>query len=695
MSDNLLRYMDKVLEYEERGFVDEAVYLCDKLLGCFSEETEYLLVEKAKLEFRNHRYKDALFDFIQAYSIKMDVNLYNLILDAYLEPNLDALQKKYQENLSLLDNYPFYYHEFNEDALDLYVLWQDEEIVWLVNTSKKTFGCLERKVDYEQKQEEASVMIVDCLWNDDLLRVEQMTRTQSAFMDMENPYYLVYDYNFWKLVLQVCDLEVLTTSKRVVFLIGVNKLLEYFQDDMAIMPHHTIFCEGQKEYGIWIGFLEETKKREYSQNINNIKLYYADHENEIIRNIKSGYPRILFYTSRFTTALQYHSRDCAQAAQRLGCESELLLESDGLHRITKLTMSKHVWDFKPDIVFCIDHFRFDKKEIPKEVVYITWIQDYLEWIMNDETPKKLVKTDFILNHFVTAGVLEQHGYPIDRIMPAMICANSELYKPYSLTDDEKIEYGADICMICHASDVEQFSRDILKMFSNTKDIAAMVENFFYDYKILIKEGTFFYLERDFQEFFRQYASEFYQINLCSKFIEEFTKAVFIPFTERAYRQALADWLIEAGYTNIKLWGKGWLMEERYQPYAMGTAPNGEVMSKILQSSKIVLGNNFFGTGAARAWETMLSGAFYMSNYVPPQVDRVDIRSVLKEEHELVMFYDQNDLITKIDYFLHHEEERKRMADIGRTCALERATFDSLMKRTITFLQDYFLGLKTK
>lgn len=642
MNDYLLKYVDKVLEYEERGFVDEAVYLCDKLIESVPDETEYLLTEKAKLEFRNHRDKDALLDFIRAYAITMDENLYHLILEAYLEPNKDELVKKYQENVRLLDTYPYYFYEADDGSLDLYVLWQDEEIICIVNTSEKTFGCLERKADHEQKQEEMSVMIVNCLWNDDLLAVEQMTRIQEPFMDMENPCYLVYDYSFWKLVLQVCDIEDLTKSKRVVFLIGINKMSEYFQDSMAMMPQRILFCEGGEKYGTCLVFLEEAKEREYRQNLNNMELYYADHERDIVQNIKSGYPKILFYTSRFTTALQYHSRDCAQAAQQLGCKTELLLEPDGLHRITKLEMTKHIWEFKPDIVFCIDHFRFEKREIPKEAVHIVWIQDYLDWIMNDETPKQLMKNDFILNHFVTAGVLEQYGYPSDRIMPAMICANSEIYRPCLLSEDVKEKYSADICMICHASDAEVFSRDIIKMFSNSKDIASMLKNFFYDYKKLVKEGTLFYLEEEFGAFFKQYASEFYQINLRSEFIEQFTRMVFIPFSERAYRQALADWLIEAGYTNIKLWGKGWLAEERYRPYAMGIAPNGEDMSKILQCSKIVLGNHFFGTGAARAWESMLSGAFYMSNYVPPEMDRVDIRSVLKEDHELVMFYDSTD-----------------------------------------------------
>ena len=88
------------------------------------------------------------------------------------------------------------------------------------------------------------------------------------------------------------------------------------------------------------------------------------------------------------------------------------------------------------------------------------------------------------------------------------------------------------------------------------------------------------------------------------------------------------------------------------------------------------------TAAARAWESMLSGAFYMSNYIPPEEDCIDIRMIMKADEEVVMFYDKQDFLNKVEYYLSHEEERNRMAPIGQKVALERMTYDSLMKKVL-------------
>jgi len=115
---------------------------------------------------------------------------------------------------------------------------------------------------------------------------------------------------------------------------------------------------------------------------------------------------------------------------------------------------------------------------------------------------------------------------------------------------------------------------------------------------------------------------------------------------------------------------------------MGPAENGEVLSKIYQSSKIVIGNNVGTSAAARAWETMLSGGFYMANYIPPEEDGVDIRKIMKVDEELVMFHEREDLIEKIQFYLTNEKERQRMSLIGHKAALERMTFDKTMQRVI-------------
>ena len=139
--------------------------------------------------------------------------------------------------------------------------------------------------------------------------------------------------------------------------------------------------------------------------------------------------------------------------------------------------------------------------------------------------------------------------------------------------------------------------------------------------------------------------------------------------------------MDAGYTNIKLWGNGWSDNEKYREYAMGPAENGETLSKIYQASKIVIGNNILTTAAARAWESMLSGAFYLSNYIPENADITDIRKVL-EEKDYVMFHTKEELLEKVSYYLSHEEERLKMVQRGRKAALAKMTYDSLMKRVL-------------
>jgi len=106
----------------------------------------------------------------------------------------------------------------------------------------------------------------------------------------------------------------------------------------------------------------------------------------------------------------------------------------------------------------------------------------------------------------------------------------------------------------------------------------------------------------------------------------------------------------------------------------------------MQSSKIVLGNNFFYTGVARAWESMLSGAFYMSNNVPENEDLVNIRTIMTENENLVIFYDKKDLLHKINFYLHNEKERKKMIENGRKRALETMTFDAAMIKTMNFIK---------
>lgn len=691
MDNLLIHYLNKMLEMEEGGYINEAIILADKICETFPEDRTTILLEKGKMEFRNGHEKKALIDLIKAYEISKNDEIFHLILEAYYLPNKLKMNTIFLKNKELLNNYPHYRNEDIDNISDILPIWQDDEDLIWIDYNEKNFIVNRRKIGVSKGiSKNEVILLANQLWLDVILECVKCSGIESPFLDEEYPIYLVYDRKSWILFMQIVDITALINIGRIVFLVGQQKIIEYFNEDMVLFPTKSNYDTLEKDGELLItDTIFNNQLIEYNKNIKEIVNYYQNKKDEINEHIKAGKPRILFCTSRFTTILQYHTRDCMSSMKELGCETRLIIEPDGLHRINNNILAKYVMQLKPDIIFSIDHFRFEScKWIPKEIVWVTWIQDYLPYILDKETPSKLTDRDFIMNHFITWKEIEKIGYPSSRMMDAPVVANKNIYKPYILTKTEKQEYEAEICMVCHGSDIEGIISSLLHNFEKNIELKKIVEQLLYDYcQLVISDEFILHTKDEIYEFINEYIKQFYNIRFNENFISALGEFILLELNQNIYRQAMADWLIEAGYTNLKLWGNGWLKNPKYTSYAMGPAQNGEILSKILQSTKIVLGNNILGTGAARAWESMLSGAFYMSNYVPPEVDIVDIRKIMREGEDLVMFHDKQDLLNKVNYYLSHETERKQMAEKGRQAALKTMTYNALMRRLLEFLKN--------
>ncbi len=684
----LNKYMNKAFEYEEKGYVEEAIQLCSKCMQAFPEYKNELELEIAKMNYRNEKKEQALIQFFTLYQKTGDHEIHDLILEAYYWVRQQEFEERYQENYKQLVQYSNYFGNQEPTEIRYYPILEGKDWIWYYDSTEKVFKDIERHKITMKNPDDTVYLCKDLLWLEDILALEKMTRKVNPFMDMENALLLVYQKETWELLLQIVDLRSLLQLDRIVFYGDKNQLEASFVEDGIRLPSVVIGNVLNEVLDI-INQSRERMLLEYKKYQKETTEYYKENGEMVIQHIKEGKPKILFITSRFTTVLQYHTRDCKAAAEKMGLETELMIEKDRLLTGFNGTVQmRQISKFKPDIIFCIDHFRSERGYIPDEVVWITWIQDDLPHILNPETPLKFIERDFVMNHFITWNVIKNVGYPDSRTMDAPIVANGNLYKPYELTEEEKERYGADICMVCHAADAEEYMSDILDRFQGSP-FKMVIENLLNDYsRLVMGEGVILYKKEDIAEFIKEYFKEFYSRE-CPRQLLSFMTEEMMRFSQRIFRQALADWLIEAGYENLKLWGNGWKKSPKYKKYAMGAAENGEVLSKILQSTKIVLGNNFNVTGAARAWESMLSGTFYMSNYVPPEADATDIRTVLKEGENFVMFYDKPDLLCKVEYYLTHEDERKQMAMKGRQAALETMTYDSFMKKMLAYIKNYF------
>lgn len=683
MLEQLNKEINKAFDLEEAGHFEEAVILCQKCAQEFPEHQSEIEIEIAKMNYRNGREEVALLQLLQLYDQTKEQEILEFVLEVFYYSCQEEYDRQYQENCSHLENYAYFYGETKElELLRYYPIYVGEQNIWYYDSEAGRFGRIQRYEIVEEEVVDCVYLSRDLLWLEEILKLEKHSRMQKPFMDMENSLLLVYRRETWELLLQILDLRGLMDLDRIVFYENADRLETSFLQDGVAFPDGFLIKEDVDNL---IGTVDNIH-RVYVAECEKYKAealeYYREHGEEIMRHIKEGTPRILFMTSRFTTALQYHTKACQRTADRMHLETELVIEKDRLGRdCSILICQRKIARFKPDIVFVINHFRFEHTllEGMDNLVYVCWFQDPMPLFLDTASPAKLGNRDIILKHYITWDRILEIGYDQRRMLDAPIPADSHIYKPYFLSPEEKAKYTCDICFVCHTSTIDAWIEEISGLQGKVKQIFY---EFCKGYQSLVYEiGKPFYGEEEFREYIRIGLE---QSGLCAEehTIKVIAAKMYFELNHLVYRQALVDWLLDAGYTNLKLWGNGWQANPKYAAYAMGPAQNGETLSKIYQASKIVMGNNIMTSAAARAWESMLSGAFYMGNFIPPKEDTVDIRKIMKEGEELVIFYDREDLLQKVEYYLNHEEERQRMAGIGHKAALERMTFDKLMQKMI-------------
>ena len=663
---------------EEIGGSQEAVDLLQKMKQIFSDHVSEIEIRILEYMYKQEQYEDVL---NEVWSCQVDdEHIYHWLLEKYYTPFQKETEALRKCNMDCLARYKYYYgtaDEMNITAL-LYNGY-DTLFFYEGDMLKKHIGISE----IEMKDNEV-VLIANALNIDSLAEQVRKTRYKGTRPCYEVPVYLYYDENIFEALVQCADIQNLLADNRVVILVGEEQLRCFFDNTQVRFPNR---CIGHE-----ISWIIDILSEQVRQNAERLRIarmeveqYYSRAQGDIDQRIRKRHPKILFRTCYFTTVLQYHTRDMKLAAEHLGLETQMSIEQGAIFDISELDYYSTLNVFRPDVIVCLDHFRGERED-PKEIVWITWIQDPIPHIMDKATPLKLGNRDFVLNHFTTWKEFREIGYPVERMMDAPIPSNHEVYQPYALTIQEMQKYGSDICFVCHASDVDKHILEVAQQFS--EEIGVAIAAIYKGYQQYAYEsGIFFYSKSVFRAYLKGAFIQQYGFNLLDSVLNFLAEDMYMWFNQRVFRETLVDWILDAGFTNLKLWGNGWKTNPKYAPYAMGPAENGKTLSKVYQASKIVVGNNIMTTAAARAWETMLSGGFYLSNYIPEEEDITDIRRIITVGEDVMMFYDREDFIHKLHYYLEHEDERKKMIKKGRKAALEKMTFDGLMEKMLDFVAE--------
>ncbi|MCM0758030.1 glycosyltransferase [Sporomusa sphaeroides DSM 2875] len=120
----------------------------------------------------------------------------------------------------------------------------------------------------------------------------------------------------------------------------------------------------------------------------------------------------------------------------------------------------------------------------------------------------------------------------------------------------------------------------------------------------------------------------------------------------AILEKVANFCMQKNY-NFKMVGQGWEQVSSLKHIVSKPVSHVE-MNCLFNRSKIVINHGYMPFDEAyqtklRHFEVAGSGAFQLTNFNP------ELARIFKEDEEIVFYYNDADLLTKIDYYIHSEE----------------------------------------
>jgi len=136
--------------------------------------------------------------------------------------------------------------------------------------------------------------------------------------------------------------------------------------------------------------------------------------------------------------------------------------------------------------------------------------------------------------------------------------------------------------------------------------------------------------------------------------------------------------------DLKIWGKSyplWLtspLRSRYTDVYVGEIEK----AKAFNGAKIVLNTMHYGeiTGVnCRLFEAAGCGAFQLADWKP------GLPEFFEPEREIVTFHTREELKEKVDYYLAHPEERRKIADRAYARSHREHTYEIRLKKMFEIL----------
>lgn len=322
-------------------------------------------------------------------------------------------------------------------------------------------------------------------------------------------------------------------------------------------------------------------------------------------------PRIMLITTRFSTVLQYATRDAAEAFEALRCQVRLIIEPSPYHRMQRPMLTRTLAEFRPDLVFQIDHLRHEHDGLfPPQLPFLCWIQDHLPNLTNAQAAAKIGPRDFVL--CAMAGMyMRRYGYP-----------QRQCLYTYKLTRVPQLPSawdsdGDDLAYVSNASQTPQrLTERVLGMFKDAPMLQNLVRACCQRILNLYQQGQSLALHREIRPVVEQVEREVGLTITDAGLRQQVVDALFDYLNSPLYRQQGLGWaaaVAERMGLSLAVYGSGWEQHPRFARFARGPIEYGHALEQMTRRTRINLRlEPFFCISHQRLLDGLVAGGFFLS-----------------------------------------------------------------------------------
>ncbi len=498
-------------------------------------------------------------------------------------------------------------------------------------------------------------------------------------------YLIEPDPAIFKVCLYLFDFSNEFKSDRVRIFVGKDSFevfSKYLKNDLQARRPNKFYTSSYCEETNFKDQLQELLlEREQSENseskriFDSISTYYSS-ITPIQWSIRFNNPRklkILAVTTRLSSFAQYCTRDLIEGFKKINCECKIVIEKDALSSLSILTILSAFKSFKPDLVFLINHLRDESKYIPSNVPYFCWVQDPLYRLFDDNT---LSINNY--EHVCTISnkwkdeLNSKNKYCNTHVEFLPLGVNDDVHKPFNIKQKKY-----DISYISHMSD----PKDLFSKYG------------YYDDEKYLNIHEKQIIERDpsmaeiIGKLYIGLSDRIYALNLdkLGELVSEINRKIFLQDTfvklnlcenrdlilyllstgsrlwktiEATIKYRVIHLLVDVGLS-VGVWGLNWDKYPGMSKFAKGPAQNGKIINDIQNETRISINNAYLISFHMRAMEIMASNNFMLTRR--NQYDLEPISDHFIEGEEIILFDNEDDLVEKVDYYLCHPDEMKKVS----------------------------------